>query len=165
MVRFGLLFAITASASLLSINSGYGRCLSASTIASHTPVRASGWQSCTAQSSACKGTAVWSQKLEKEARFGSSCHAHRKTLRKPIMSEAPVLLVEDDPADVRLIQRAFGKLDKNVPMIRLTNGDDAVAYLSGLAPYDNRGAYPLRCHVPCPNVDTVHRVFPEYPAP
>ena len=50
------------------------------------------------------------------------------------MSEAPVLLVEDDPADVRLIQRAFGKLDKNVPMIRLTNGDDAVAYLSGLAP-------------------------------
>ena len=59
------------------------------------------------------------------------------------MSEAPVLLVEDDPADVRLIQRAFGKLDKNVPMIRLTNGDDAVAYLSGSAPYDNRGAYPI----------------------
>jgi len=59
------------------------------------------------------------------------------------MRERLVLLVEDDPADVRLIQRAFGKLQTSVPMTRLTNGDDAVAYLSGDAPYENRAAYPI----------------------
>ena len=59
------------------------------------------------------------------------------------MNERLVLLIEDDPADVRLIQRAFRKLDIPVPMFRLTNGDDAVAYLSGNAPYENRAAYPM----------------------
>lgn len=59
------------------------------------------------------------------------------------MPERLVLLIEDDPADVRLIQRAFRKLQVPVPMLRLTNGDDAVAYLSGNAPYENRAAYPM----------------------
>jgi CheY-like chemotaxis protein len=59
------------------------------------------------------------------------------------MTDTPVLLVEDDPSDVRLIQRAFGKLEKPVPMIRLTDGDDVVAYLAGKAPYENRAMYPL----------------------
>ena len=59
------------------------------------------------------------------------------------MNERLVLLIEDDPADVRLIQRAFRKLQAPVPMFRLTNGDDAVAYLSGNAPYENRAAYPM----------------------
>jgi CheY-like chemotaxis protein len=59
------------------------------------------------------------------------------------MRDRLVLLVEDDPSDVRLIQRAFSKLP-NIPMMtRLTNGDDAVAYLSGEAPYENRAAYPM----------------------
>jgi len=51
------------------------------------------------------------------------------------MARGRVLLIEDDPADVRLIQRAFRKLNEAVEMFRLTNGDDAVAYLSGDAPY------------------------------
>ena len=59
------------------------------------------------------------------------------------MNERLVLLVEDDPADVRLIQRAFSKLQTKVTMTRLTNGDDAVDYLSGEGPYENRAAYPL----------------------
>ncbi|HZP23568.1 MAG TPA: response regulator [Terriglobales bacterium] len=59
------------------------------------------------------------------------------------MRERLVLLVEDDPSDVRLIQRAFNKLQTDVLMIRLTNGDDAVAYLAGQGPYENRVAYPL----------------------
>ena len=59
------------------------------------------------------------------------------------MARGRVLLIEDDPADVRLIQRAFRKLNEAVEMFRLTNGDDAVAYLSGDAPYENRAAYPL----------------------
>jgi CheY-like chemotaxis protein len=59
------------------------------------------------------------------------------------MADPLVLLVEDDPADVRLIQRAFRKLEKAITMTRLTNGDDAVAYLSGEGPYENRAAYPV----------------------
>jgi len=59
------------------------------------------------------------------------------------MNAPLILLVEDDPADVRLIQRAFRKLQTNVTMTRLTNGDDAVAYLSGDGPFENRAAYPM----------------------
>ena len=59
------------------------------------------------------------------------------------MNAPLILLVEDDPADVRLIQRAFRKLQTNVTMTRLTNGDDAVAYLSGEGPFENRAAYPM----------------------
>ena len=63
------------------------------------------------------------------------------------MAKGPVLLVEDDPSDARLIQRAFGKLDATLAIIRLTNGDDVVSYLSGESPYDNRTTYPLPCIV------------------
>ena len=59
------------------------------------------------------------------------------------MPSGPVLLIEDDPADVRLIQRAFRKIEPNLPIIRLTNGDDAVSYLMGDTPYENRTAYPI----------------------
>jgi CheY-like chemotaxis protein len=59
------------------------------------------------------------------------------------MPNGPLLLVEDDPADVRLIQRAFRKIEANLEMIRLTNGDDAVSYLSGDSPYENRSAFPV----------------------
>lgn len=63
------------------------------------------------------------------------------------MSKGPVLLVEDDPSDARLIQRAFGKVDATIAMIRLTNGDDVVSYLAGDSPYNNRTTYPLPCIV------------------
>ncbi len=59
------------------------------------------------------------------------------------MPDKTVLLVEDDPADVRLIQRAFGKLDHPVSLIRLTDGDDVVDYLAGNEPYENRALYPI----------------------
>jgi CheY-like chemotaxis protein len=54
-----------------------------------------------------------------------------------------ILLVEDDPADSRLIQRAFLKADVPANVIRLTNGDDAISYLRGEAPHDNRALFPL----------------------
>jgi CheY-like chemotaxis protein len=59
------------------------------------------------------------------------------------MPEGPVLLVEDDVSDFRLIQRTFAKIKSGVPMIRLTHGDDAVAYLAGDPPYENRTLHPL----------------------
>jgi CheY-like chemotaxis protein len=63
--------------------------------------------------------------------------------RSKDVPELPVLLIEDDPSDARLIQRAFSKLEKPVAVIRLTHGDDAVAYLAGETPFENRTAYPF----------------------
>jgi CheY-like chemotaxis protein len=54
-----------------------------------------------------------------------------------------ILLVEDDPADSRLIQRALGKVGIAEPVMRLTNGEDAIAYLRGDHPYGNRQSYPF----------------------
>lgn len=59
------------------------------------------------------------------------------------MPLTPVLLVEDDPSDFRLIQRAFNKVSEGFQMFRLTNGDEVVEYLSGDGPYENRAAYPM----------------------
>ena len=63
------------------------------------------------------------------------------------MSEGPVLLVEDDVSDFRLIQRAFAKMKPSIQMFRLTHGDEAVAYLAGDAPYENRSLHPIPCVV------------------
>jgi CheY-like chemotaxis protein len=59
------------------------------------------------------------------------------------MAQKTVLLVEDDPADARLIQRAFDRTEIAAVVLRLQNGDDAVAYLQGTPPYDNRIMHPL----------------------
>jgi len=61
------------------------------------------------------------------------------------MVDGPVLLVEDDVSDYRLIQRAFAKIKPFVPMIRLAHGDDAVDYLAGDGPYENRSLHPVPC--------------------
>jgi CheY-like chemotaxis protein len=54
-----------------------------------------------------------------------------------------ILLIEDDPADARLIQRALGKLGLTDVVTRLNNGEDAVSYLRGDEPFENRRSYPL----------------------
>lgn len=59
------------------------------------------------------------------------------------LSAKMVLLAEDDPADARLVQRAFGKTGGNITVVRLSNGDDLVAYLDGRQPYENRALHPI----------------------
>jgi CheY-like chemotaxis protein len=54
-----------------------------------------------------------------------------------------ILLVEDDPADARLMQRAFGKADLQDQYIRVANGDEAVAYMEGDVAYADRMQFPL----------------------
>lgn len=54
-----------------------------------------------------------------------------------------VLLVEDDASDARLVQRAFLQAGLPVEVVRLSNGDEAVSYLAGDSPYDNRNLYPM----------------------
>ena len=56
---------------------------------------------------------------------------------------SPILLVEDDAADARLLRRAFDKAEIGIPLVRLTNGDEAVAYLSGDGPFADRMQHPL----------------------
>jgi CheY-like chemotaxis protein len=58
-------------------------------------------------------------------------------------SPKTVLLVEDDPADARLVQRAFDKVNSGAKVLRLKDGDEAVAYLAGEPPFDNRTVHPL----------------------
>lgn len=54
-----------------------------------------------------------------------------------------ILLVEDEPNDVVLIQRAFQKagLQNSLKVVR--NGDQAIEYLSGEDVYSDRERYPL----------------------
>ncbi|MEO6034452.1 MAG: response regulator [Verrucomicrobiota bacterium] len=54
-----------------------------------------------------------------------------------------ILLVEDNPDDVFLLQRAFRKHGLSCPMQVVEHGAKAVRYLSGEGEYSNRDKYPL----------------------
>ncbi|MFH1672232.1 MAG: response regulator [Pseudomonadota bacterium] len=54
-----------------------------------------------------------------------------------------ILLVEDDPNDVMLIERAFRKANIANPVQTVKDGEQAVAYLAGQEPYVDREQYPL----------------------
>lgn len=54
-----------------------------------------------------------------------------------------VLLVEDDPDHVTLIQRAFAKANLVNPLRVVRDGEDAVDYLSGKGAYADRARHPL----------------------
>jgi two-component system response regulator len=60
-----------------------------------------------------------------------------------IQNGAVVLVVEDNDDDVTLIRRAFEKtsLHKRVEVAR--DGVEALRYLMGVPPFDNRESYPL----------------------
>lgn len=57
--------------------------------------------------------------------------------------EAGLLIVEDDPDALFLLQRAFLKVGLSVPIHVAVDGEDAVAYLSGRGDYGDRAANPL----------------------
>ncbi|HEY9632607.1 MAG TPA: response regulator [Coleofasciculaceae cyanobacterium] len=55
-----------------------------------------------------------------------------------------ILLVEDNPADILLVQRAFRKEElSHVSLQIVKDGDAAVFYLSGKGEYSDRERYPL----------------------
>lgn len=54
-----------------------------------------------------------------------------------------ILVVEDNPDDVLLLQRAFVKASILNPVHVLSDGESAVAYLEGTGEYADRLAYPL----------------------
>ena len=55
----------------------------------------------------------------------------------------PILLVEDSPDDALLIQRAFRKANLANPVQLVRDGEEAVAYLSGAEPYQDRTRFPV----------------------
>lgn len=59
------------------------------------------------------------------------------------MNEASaILLVEDNPDDVELIQYAFTKACVRNPLVVVTDGDEAVNYVSGTQAYADRTRHP-----------------------
>lgn len=54
-----------------------------------------------------------------------------------------ILLVEDDSTDVLLLRRAFDKAGVTNPLQVVSDGEQAVAYLSGQGDYGDRARYPL----------------------
>ena len=54
-----------------------------------------------------------------------------------------ILLVEDNTFDVQLIKAALGRTPGEINLIRVDDGDKAVDYLTGIAPFDDRAKYPI----------------------
>ena len=58
-------------------------------------------------------------------------------------SSQPLLVVEDDPNDLFFLERALRKARLNLTVRSVTNGEQAIKYLSGQAPFADRQAYPI----------------------
>ena len=56
-----------------------------------------------------------------------------------------ILLVEDEPNDVFLIERAFRKCEVQHCLYTVNDGEQAVAYLAGAREYADRRQYPVPC--------------------
>jgi len=54
-----------------------------------------------------------------------------------------ILLVEDDLNDALLAQKALRKAGISHPIIHLNDGEEAIKYFSGEAPFDDRAKHPL----------------------
>lgn len=60
------------------------------------------------------------------------------------MEVTPVILVaEDDPNDVFFLRRAFQKAEVKCQILDVPNGQEAIYYLQGKPPYNDRTNYPL----------------------
>lgn len=61
-----------------------------------------------------------------------------------VLSTAPpILVVEDDIPEALLIGRVLARASLRNPLISLTDGWEAIAYLGGDGRYSDRAAYPL----------------------
>ena len=60
-----------------------------------------------------------------------------------MLKSASILLAEDDPNDVLLIQRAFEKAGLKNKLKVVNDGEQAIHYLSGKGNYSNRERFPM----------------------
>jgi CheY-like chemotaxis protein len=54
-----------------------------------------------------------------------------------------ILLAEDEDNDAFFITRTFQKASVLNPIVRVRDGEEALAYLHGNGPFDDRGKHPL----------------------
>jgi CheY-like chemotaxis protein len=54
-----------------------------------------------------------------------------------------VLVVDDNPDDVLLIQKGFERADFHNKLVNLNDGEEALRYLKGVGSYADRNAYPI----------------------
>src|SRR4051794_34320668 len=66
-----------------------------------------------------------------------------KNQRPTMLNEQIILLAEDDPNDVVLIQRAFRKAGLQNTLKNVGDGEQAIHYLSGQGAYADRDQFPL----------------------
>jgi CheY-like chemotaxis protein len=59
------------------------------------------------------------------------------------MLNAPILYVENEPTDVMLVRRALTKTGVTRTLRDVENGEQAVNYLLGKPPFEDRQAHPL----------------------
>jgi DNA-binding response OmpR family regulator len=59
--------------------------------------------------------------------------------------DRPILLIEDDPAAAELLRLAFRKAGLQTPLRVLSDGDEAIAYLSSAPPFENAEQNPPPC--------------------
>lgn len=60
-----------------------------------------------------------------------------------MQSREAILLVEDEPDAVTLLQHAFSRAGISNPVHTVYDGDQAIAYLSGSGSFGDRNAHPL----------------------
>ncbi|MGC2696767.1 MAG: response regulator [Candidatus Angelobacter sp.] len=65
------------------------------------------------------------------------------TINSKLPEKQVVLLVEDDAFDVQLIKTALRRTPGEITLIRVQDGDEAVDYLAGTAPFDDREKFPI----------------------
>lgn len=58
-------------------------------------------------------------------------------------TEHNILLVEDESADALLVKRALEKTGFDFRISRAKHGDEAIDYLTGAPPFEDRETYPL----------------------
>ena len=63
------------------------------------------------------------------------------TLQVPEKTVDSILLIEDEPADARLLMRAFTKVGVQNPIHHLNSGEKALAYFHRLPPYNDTAKY------------------------
>jgi CheY-like chemotaxis protein len=59
------------------------------------------------------------------------------------LQNPPILLVEDDASQALLVERVLSKARLANRLLKVRNGDEAIAYLGGRGQYDDRSRHPL----------------------
>lgn len=69
-----------------------------------------------------------------------------------IKGEQTLLLVEDNPDDVELTRRAFARSNIINHLVVVTDGEEALHYLSATGPYAGRDPRALPCGIARPQL-------------